>query len=131
MDATNGNDANAGVSQTTPWKTIAKVNASKFNPGDQILFKMGETWREQLTVSYSGSSGNPITFGAYGSGNKPKILGSVDLSGSSNWQQYSSSIWRSVTTISVDVGNLILNNESSFGKKKSSLNSLGAQRILL
>lgn len=127
IDATNGIDSNNGTSTSAPWKTIAKVKASKFNPGDQILFKRGETWREQLTIPSSGSSGNPIIFGAYGSGNKPKLLGSVVLSGSSNWQQSSSSIWKSVPTISVDVGNLILNNESSCGKKKSSLNSLGSQ----
>jgi len=33
VDATNGNDANNGLSEVTPWKTIAKVNASRFNPG--------------------------------------------------------------------------------------------------
>jgi len=39
VDATNGNDANTGLSEVTPWKTIAKVNTSNFNPGAQILFK--------------------------------------------------------------------------------------------
>jgi hypothetical protein len=33
VDATNGNDFNNGLSESTPWKTIAKVNASRFNPG--------------------------------------------------------------------------------------------------
>ena len=33
VDATNGNDANDGISQSTPWKTIAKVNASRLNSG--------------------------------------------------------------------------------------------------
>ena len=46
VDATNGNDANNVTSQSTPWKTIAKVNVSRFNPGDQIVFKRGEIWRE-------------------------------------------------------------------------------------
>lgn len=41
VNATNGNDANNGTSQPTPWKTIAKVNASNFNPGGEILFKAG------------------------------------------------------------------------------------------
>jgi hypothetical protein len=41
MDATNGNDAKTGFSEATPWKTIAKVNTSNFNPGAQILFKGG------------------------------------------------------------------------------------------
>jgi len=54
VDATNGNDSNNGISGLTPWKTIAKVNASNFNPGDQILFKRGEVWREQLIVPSTG-----------------------------------------------------------------------------
>src|SRR4030066_1045047 len=65
VDATNGNDSNNGLSETTAWKTIAKVNASKFNPGDQILFRRGQTWREPLIAPSSGTSGNLITFGAF------------------------------------------------------------------
>jgi len=80
IDATKGNDTNNGQSSSTAWKTIAKVNASSFNPGDQILFKKGEIWRETLIVPSSGSSDNPITFGAYGnSNNKPIISGADDL----------------------------------------------------
>jgi hypothetical protein len=32
VDATNGDDANAGTSETAPWKTIAKVNGMVFSP---------------------------------------------------------------------------------------------------
>ncbi len=71
VDATNGNDSNPGTSESVPWKTIAKVNSSQFQSGDFIIFKRGEIWREQLNVPSSGSPGNPITFGAYGSGNRP------------------------------------------------------------
>jgi hypothetical protein len=42
VDATNGNDRNSGTSELTPWKTIAKVNDPRFDPGNQILFKRGE-----------------------------------------------------------------------------------------
>src|SRR4030042_4154081 len=42
VDGTNGNDGNSGLSPSTPWKTIAKVNASRFYPGNQILIKRGE-----------------------------------------------------------------------------------------
>lgn len=75
VDATNGNDNNDGLSTSTAWKAIAKVNISTFNPGDYILFKRGEVWREQLTVPSSGESGNPITFGDYGIGDHPVISG--------------------------------------------------------
>jgi len=74
VDATLGNDSNPGT-QTQPWKTVSKVNSTSFSAGDSIYFKRGEVWRETLTVPSSGSNGNLITFGAYGSGDKPKITG--------------------------------------------------------
>ena len=75
VDVTGGSDTYDGLSQSTAWQTIAKVNSMSFNPGDSILFKRGEIWREQLTVSSSGDSTYPITYGAYGSGDKPIING--------------------------------------------------------
>jgi PKD repeat protein len=74
VDATGGDDLNDGLSPETAWKTVAKVNAQSFSPGDFILFKRGEIWAETpLLIHESGSSGNPITFSAYGSGAKPII----------------------------------------------------------
>ena len=73
VDATNGNDSNPGTSQSTPWKSIAKVNNSSFLPGEQILFKREEIWRETLKVPSSGTEQNSIAFGAYGVGNLPVI----------------------------------------------------------
>jgi len=90
VDATGGSDSNDGLSEANAWKTISKVNSSSFNPGDSILFKRGEVWREQLTIPSSGSSGNPITFGAYGSGDNPLILGSDDYDDTSKWSRYDS-----------------------------------------
>jgi len=77
VDATSGDDAKDGLSEANAWKTISKVNGESFSAGDSILFKRGEIWREQLTVPSSGSSGSPITFGAYGSGEDPIISGAV------------------------------------------------------
>jgi len=76
VDVTNGSDSNNGTSEDNTWKTISKVNSSSFNPGDSVLFKRGEEWWETLIVPSSGTSGNPITFGAYGTGDKPKIYSS-------------------------------------------------------
>src|ERR1017187_2398343 len=66
-----GNDSNNGTTTSTPWLTIAKVNGRSFSPGDSILFESGCTWREQLNPPSSGSAGNLIAFGAYGSGAVP------------------------------------------------------------
>ncbi len=93
VDATNGSDSNSGTSPEIAWKTINKVNNSSFNPGDSILFKKGETWREQLIVPSSGSPGNPITFGAYGSGDNPLIIGSNDYDDPAKWTDLGSNKW--------------------------------------
>ena len=74
IDATNGNDANPGNSITAPWKTIAKVNSTKFTPGDSVLFKCGEVWNGvTLHPLGSGTSGRPIVISKYGTGNMPRI----------------------------------------------------------
>ncbi len=70
-----GNDSNNGTSTSTPWKTLSKVSNTNFAPGDQILFQCGGVWSGQLFIHNSGSSGSPIKFGSYGSGNKPLFNG--------------------------------------------------------
>ena len=70
-----GNDSNTGTSTGQPWKSLAKVNNFSPKPGDQILFNRGDELTGTITVSASGSSGNPVTYGAYGTGSKPKIYG--------------------------------------------------------
>ncbi len=76
-----GNDTNNGLTPETPWATIDKVEASTLAPGDQILFNKGDTWRETLVVPSSGTSGNPIVFGAYGTGDNPVIDGADVITG--------------------------------------------------
>lgn len=70
-----GSDAAAGTSPAAAWETISKVNGETFSAGDSILFNRDDVWRETLVPPSSGSSGSPITFGAYGSGSKPRITG--------------------------------------------------------
>jgi parallel beta-helix repeat protein len=93
VDASAGNDINDGRSPTTAWATVAKVNASSFLPGNQILFKRGDVWREMITVPQSGTNGNNIIFGAYGSGTPPQILGSISANIEGAWTNESGNIW--------------------------------------
>lgn len=69
----NGNDANNGTSETSPWQTMAKVSNTTFAPGDVILFKSSETFIGQLTISSSGTAGLPIIYGKYGTGALPYL----------------------------------------------------------
>jgi len=90
--AANGNDTNNGLSAQTPWQTLDKVNATTLNPGDTVLFKRGDTWRGQLRPQ-SGQDGAPITYSAYGSGDKPRLLGSVSRNNPQDWQHEGNNIW--------------------------------------
>jgi hypothetical protein len=95
LDIVNGNNANVGTSPAAPWKTIAKLNGTTLHPGDTALFKADCLWREQLTISNSGSVGNLITFDMYGSGNAPEISGTDLLT---SWSLYSGSIYQASYT---------------------------------
>lgn len=61
-----------GSGTDSVYKTVADINAGAFSPDDQILFRRGQTWKaESLIVPSSGTTGHPITFGAFGSGANP------------------------------------------------------------
>lgn len=74
-----GNDAAAGTSETTAWKTVAKVNAAILAPGDSVAFQRGGVWQESLQPSASGTAEAPITFTAYGEGALPRFDGSDEV----------------------------------------------------
>ncbi len=76
FDATNGNDLGAGT-QNDPYKTLAKLDTLTLVAGDIVYLKRGETWYESTAPNTNGSSGNPVIFDAYGSGNLPIISGEV------------------------------------------------------
>ncbi len=75
VDSTSGNDNHKGTSLSTAWKTLAKVNATVFSPGDRILFRSGSTWTGQLWPKGSGTEGQPIVIDTYGGVAKAVISG--------------------------------------------------------
>jgi len=84
--SSSGNDSNDGLSTSSPWKTIEKVNSifSTLKPGDKILFRRGDTFYGTINITKSGVSGSPITLGSYGTGDKPVITGFTTLAGWTN-----------------------------------------------
>jgi len=123
VDSMNGRDSSDGLSPEKAWRTIEKANSAKLNPGDSVLFKRGGVWREQLIPQSGGEKGS-MTYGAYGEGNRPLLLGSVTRNKASDWSHEGGNIWATVPValnaddlLSVDVGNLILDNEESVGIK--------------
>lgn len=70
IDATDGNNANNGLTEGTAWKDLTKAGTSPVTTGDTILLQRGETWVGQ-TLTPAAST----TIDAYGTGAKPVING--------------------------------------------------------
>ena len=76
VDAATGSDSNSGTSPSAPWQSLAKVDATAFQPGDTVAFQGGETWTGGLTVTSSGTAAAPITVTSYGTGRA--VIAGVD-----------------------------------------------------
>jgi parallel beta-helix repeat protein len=94
----------------TPWKTINNLNANigLLLPGDSVLFARGESFNGTLNVTISGSTGLPIVFSAYGTGDLPVISGMETLSG---WVEKEDNIWESTCKDCGDTVNVLTLND--------------------
>lgn len=79
-----GRDDDDGTSEASPFRSIQRINSLELNPGDEVLFERGGVYPGQLTVNTSGTEGQPIVFGAYGTGDRPVITGAVMVD---DWEQ--------------------------------------------
>ena len=79
VDAAHGSDDAAGTSPARAWRTLGKVNARTFEPGDRILLRAGRSWAGQLWPKGSGSAGRSIVVDRYGAGPKPAIHGGGEV----------------------------------------------------
>ncbi len=95
---------------STPWKTLEKLNSiyDILQPGDNILFKRGETFYGAITINKSGTQNSPIVFGAYGTGNKPVITGLIRLT---DWKSAGNGIYESANTaLGKNINTVLINN---------------------
>ena len=116
-----GSDANNGTSTSTPWQTIAHVNAQTFQPGDSILFKRGDVWNESLTPPSSGTSGSAITFDAYGTGAAPNLTGYYSVP-TSAWVHVTGNAWKAPLPANYSTVNFCLFG-SIWGQKVAAVSS--------
>lgn len=63
-----GNDDDTGTTNAAPWKSLKKLEAHTFAPGDNILFAKGSSYTGGFVFRSSGSSEHPITFSSYSAG---------------------------------------------------------------
>lgn len=121
----NGSDSNDGLTPQTAWKSTRMIaNADFLNPGDAVLFERGGEYR--MTEAIYASSG--VIYSAYGTGAKPKLIGSLNASLPSDWNKTE---WENVyvykDTVSAaynDIGVIVFNLGEAWGiKMQSRLNN--------
>jgi hypothetical protein len=121
VSSSTGNDGNNGTSSETAWQTIAHVNGHTFLPGDSVLFKRGDVWNESLVPPSSGSSGNPITFDAYGTGAAPNLTGYYAVP-STAWVLVTGNAWKAAVPAGYTTVNFCLFG-SIWGEKVPAVSS--------
>jgi hypothetical protein len=75
ISSSTGNDTNNGLSPSSAFRTLQKLNTLTFAPEDHILFKSGDTFQGVFWLQGSGSLNNPIVVDMYGGSVKPIIDG--------------------------------------------------------
>ncbi len=81
VDSELGNDDSSGVSRQAAWKSLERITAMVFEPGDNIYLRRGCHWTGNVQLRGSGAEGNPITVGAYGDGNGRPVINGNGYSG--------------------------------------------------
>lgn len=120
-------------------------------PGDTILFKRGG-WIRDCLYRKAGAPGKPITYGAYGEGENPVFIGSVDVSDADKWVEIRSHVWQYQGVLESEACNFIFDDgriggtlrweeaylcaqgdwyDSRMGHRQNSDGSPVAQKVLL
>ncbi|NQT91918.1 MAG: hypothetical protein HQ559_04085, partial [Lentisphaerae bacterium] len=92
VDSTAGDDRDAGDLPGRAWASLERVNRAELRPGDMVRFKRGGMWRGTLRP-HSGAEAAPITYTAYGEGEKPLLLGSARRDKPSDWVKVGENVW--------------------------------------
>lgn len=116
--STNGNDLNDGRSPQTALKSPDRISRLSLKAGDAVLFERGSIFR--LDEGISLQSG--VSYGAYGSGNKPEFWFSIKNYGDGNlWTKHSAAnVWKVAYTYS-EAGILVINDGALVGNKVFSM----------
>ena len=102
-----GDDANDGLSPQNPRKTFAALRPL-LREGDAVLFRRGDIFRgQQIIVS-------GVSYGAYGSGIKPRFYGSIDGT-EGEWKATSTKGVYEYSKV-VKYGNIIFDNGKAIGR---------------
>ena len=72
-----GDDGAAGTSPGAAWRTIARVNATSFLPGDHLLFQANRSFHGNLRLGQNsaGQTNAPVVISSFGGGRAKLLAG--------------------------------------------------------
>ncbi|MBR4761076.1 MAG: hypothetical protein IK086_00375 [Clostridia bacterium] len=117
-----GSDDNDGRSAETPFRTVDALSNVDFDKGDAVLFERGAIFR--LIQPLSTVAG--VTYGSYGTGDKPKLYASPMNFANVEWTPSSrKNIWKAKYVFD-DVAGVVFDNGKEIGYRKTSVRNLTA-----
>ncbi|BAP54963.1 hypothetical protein THII_0666 [Thioploca ingrica] len=113
FSSSGGNDANDGLSESSPWQSLDKLNATKFPNDTTLLFKSGDVFRGGIDLNAKNAKTSGLSANAYGTGAKPVISGSIPIT---DWQptthpQLSPQVWEATVPTTETISHLFVNSE--------------------
>ena len=100
VDSINGNDNNNGRTPEHAFATLAKLATCGVSTSlNKIGLAANSVFREAFKFPVAGLADRPIILGAYGSGAKPQLLGSMPIA-SNAWTSLSGQEYTTPTTLS-------------------------------
>jgi lysophospholipase L1-like esterase len=103
-----GGNNTDGLSPSTAWTSLDRVNAKVFRPGDRVLFEGGRTFNGNISLDANDANdpNNPVVFSSYGNGRATIRTVSVDFCG-----------FRAVNTQGITLKNLIFTGPGNGTKR--------------
>ena len=108
-----GSDENDGRTPRSAWRSLEHASDAALQSGDALLLRRGDIFRGQLKTK------SGVTYGAYGTGDKPKIYAwDWNLANGELWEPWDADahIWH-CTRKTLDAGTLVF-NEGQFHSRK-------------
>ena len=111
-----GDDLNDGLSAESPFRNYLRVEDIELNPGDSVLFERGSVFRVPRMMRIKSG----VYYGAYGSGEKPAIYGSLrNYAAPDIWQKTSDfNIWCTELATEMRAGVTTFDSDSCLGEWK-------------
>ena len=110
-----GSRDNDGKTPETAWDSLETLerNRGELKAGTAVLFRRGDIFRGCITAA------DGVNYGAYGSGEKPRIYGSARDYINDSWYRLPDGLWTVDADFPADVGNIIFDKGRAVGIKKT------------